>query len=117
MSDSKDRYSTTSAAYTHSEHGKAEHDKSKAREAKHNENWKKQSVNLNEIVDKYAPGAIGEQRNGKFIYFGDKYNVIADMSSGYLRIMDNETKEYISIDGHSRSDKKTHYKIKRREEM
>ena len=117
MSDSKDRYSKTSASYTHSEQGKAEHDKSKAREAKHNESWKKQSVNLNEVVDKFAPGATGEQKNGKFIYFGDKYNVVADMSSGYLRIMDNETKKYVKLDGSVGTPKETHYKIKRREEM
>lgn len=117
MSDAKERYSSNVGTYVNNEQGKHEHEKSKRREGKYNDNWKKQSVNLNEIVDRFAPGAEGKQVNGKFIYFGIDYNVVADMPSGYLRIMDNKTKKYVKLDGAIGLPKETHFKIKRREEM
>ena len=71
MADAKSGYSETATKFTHSESGKFEGLKSKAREAKYNENWKTQSVNINEVVEKFAPNAEGGVKNGKFIYFGD----------------------------------------------
>ena len=117
MADAKSGYSETATKFTHSESGKFEGLKSKAREAKYNENWKTQSVNINEVVEKFAPNAEGVVKNGKFIYFGDSYNIITDMTSGYLRIMKVSTKEYVKLDGTPGSLKETHFKIKRREEM
>ena len=51
------------------------------------------------------------------IFFGGNYNVIADMASGYLRIYDNNLKSYVKLDGTPGTDKETHFKIKKREEM
>ncbi len=117
MADTKSGYSETANKFTHSEKGKLEGVKSKSREAKYNENWKTQSVNINEVIEKFTPNADEVLKNGKFIYFGDKYNVITDLTSGYLRIMKISTKKYVKLDGTPGSLKETHFKIKRREEM
>ena len=88
---------------------------SKAREAKHGHKWEK--VNINEIVDEFAPDSRGRVEKGKCIFEGPRYNVVCDMSSGYLRVYDREKKTHVFLDG--RPDKKggAHYKIKQREEM
>lgn len=117
MSDAKSNYSETANKYTENAAGKQAYANSKGRESRYNANWKKQSVNLNEVVDKFAPGAKGKAINGKFIYFGDAYNVVADMPSGYVRVFDNKKKKYVTLEGVLGSRKETHYKIKRREEM
>lgn len=52
------------------------------------------------------------------IYRGERYNVIADMASGYLRVQDSVTKKHLKFDGtFSEADEGTHFKIKRKEEM
>lgn len=52
------------------------------------------------------------------IYRGERYNVIADMASGYLRVQDIATKKHLKFDGTFTKEKEgTHFKIKRREEM
>lgn len=51
------------------------------------------------------------------IFFGADYNVITDMANGYLRIFDKNQKTYIKLDGTPGTDKETHFKIKKREEM
>ena len=97
--------------------------RSKAREEKFNENWKKQKVNLNEIVDKFVPenGTVKNQYSHggiKYVFEGDRYKVICDKAGGYLRIYDKILKSYCKLDGTPSNDgDETHFKIKRREEM
>lgn len=125
MSDNKDDYSDASGRYVEGATGeganpadKKAYGDSKDRESRHNDNWKKQSVNFNEICDEFAPGARGERRGQKFIVMGDRYVVQADMASGYVRIWDKVLKSHVRLDGTpSKKDVETHFKIKRREEM
>ncbi len=74
-------------------------------------------MNINEIIDRFAPKFTSKVNKQKMIFFGERYNVIADMASGYLRIYDNVTKTYVKLDGTPGNDKETHFKIKKREEM
>lgn len=98
-------------------------ERSKAREAKYNDIWLKNKVNLNEIVDKFVPQVDGfvEQRSEggvKYDFEGPRYIVKCDKVAGYLRIYDKETKMYCKLDGtSSRNGDETHFKIKRRKEM
>lgn len=123
MTDYKEPYSAASSDFVENdvadfEEAKRLYEKSKARESKHNEEWAKHPVNLNDIVDRFAPGSKGEKSGVKYIYKGAHHHVITDMASGYLRVRDVATKEYLKFDGtFSRSDKGTHFKIKKREEM
>lgn len=122
MADSKSLYSDASREYVSvdvQEQAQAQrwYNKSKARKAKYDKKWKMTPVNINEIVDQFAPGAKGEKRKIKYLYRGERYNVVADMASGYLRIQDSITKEYLHLDGTPGNDDDTHFKIKRREEM
>ena len=117
MSDSKGAYSTEARNYMKNELNKYVIEKSKTREGRYNTNWEKQSVNINTVVEKFAPDAYGKVVNGKFIYFGENYNVVADLPSGYLRIYSKEKRKYVILEGTTGTDEETHYKIKRREEM
>lgn len=124
MSDSKSIYSAAASIYVTSKTAQDQleklcYEKSKAREAKHNEEWKKHFVNLNDIVNIFAPDYTAKEIHGKFIFKSQngKYNIIADMSAGYLRIYNNEKKRYVKLDGTPGNDKSTHYKIKKRENM
>ena len=122
MADSKEEYSTESkdfiARVPTDKPAEKEYERSKKREAKYNERWKKQKVNLNEVVDTFAPDATIRKEKGKLIYEGERYNVLADMSAGYLRIWDKETEQYVTLDGAPDPKYKNgHYKIMRREEM
>lgn len=122
MSDYKEPYSEASRLYTSSTSVDskvlAAYQRSKAREAKHNGEWVKRKVNINEICARFAPGDRGHAKNGKFFYEGPRYNVITDMSSGYLRIWDKERRCYVDLNGNpSKHDRNTHFKILRREEM
>lgn len=92
--------------------------RSKLREAKHNEKWEKEKVNVNDIVEKYAPNPKVYRKGIKFYFEGSENTVIADMASGYLRIRKNGTKKSYRLDGTlTRSDEGTHFKIKKWEEM
>ena len=99
------------------------YDRSKVREANNNENWIKQKVNLNEIVDQFIPenGDVVTQRTEggvKYNFEGSRYIVRCDKVAGYLRIYDKKEKSYCLLDGTlSKNPEKTHFKIKRREEM
>lgn len=99
------------------------YDRSKAREAAHNDTWVKQKVNLNEIVDKFVPsveGFVEQHSEGgvKYDFEGERYIVKCDKVAGYLRIYDKMEKSYCLLDGTpSRNNSLTHFKIKRREEM
>lgn len=122
MADSKTPYSTVSNYYVtttvpSSSVDQRRHDRSKERERKHNDNWNKQKVNINEIVDQFAPNSTGQIEGVKFVFQGSNYTVKADMASGYLRIMDNSSGKYLKLDGTPGNNEETHFKIKKREEM
>lgn len=125
MSDSKADYSAESGRYVSSATGgsaketdKKAFEKSKGREAKHGENWKREPVNFNEICDKFAPGARGRRRGQKFVVEGKRYVVQADMASGYVRIWDKILRKHVRLNGTPGTYKEgTHFKIKKREEM
>ncbi|MDD5974102.1 MAG: hypothetical protein PUC01_10355 [Spirochaetales bacterium] len=89
---------------------------SKDREKRHNNEWTKRKVNINDIVAIFTPNAKIEQSYQKLIFKGDKYTIIADLNAGYLRIQNKEGK-YIKLNGAVGSDSETHFKIMNREEM
>ncbi len=123
MSTAKEMYSEVSKYYCEiktrqSESVKRLYEKSKERERKYNENWKKEKVNLIEIVEKYAPNATAYENGVKFYFEGTENIVITDMASGYLRIFNKATGLHYRLDGTlSDSNEGTHFKIKRLEEM
>ena len=116
--DNKALYSKASKYYvsTQSEYN-SNYEKSKKREKLHNAEWEKHKVNINIIIDKFAPDFEAKEHGSKMIFYGDRYNVIADMAAGYLRIYDSVLKRYIKIDGNPGKESETHYKIMKREEM
>ena len=128
MADYKSAYSDISKDYIENlvpssslEQGR--YDRSKARESRNNANWIKQKVNLNEIVDRFIPDdsdVVTQHTEGgvKYDFEGARYIVKCDKVSVYLRIYDKSAKSYCLLDGTpSRDLEKTHFKIKRREEM
>ncbi|MGN1383581.1 MAG: hypothetical protein ACI4W2_12285 [Eubacterium sp.] len=128
MSDYKAAYSDISKDYIEnvvpsSDIDRGRYDRSKKREAKYNENWKKQKVNLNEIVDKFVPSTenfVEQHSEGgvKYDFEGERYIVKCDKAAGYLRIYDKKAKSFCELDGTpSNKREETHFKIKRREEM
>lgn len=82
----------------------------------HNVNWEKQKVNINDVVDRFAPKSKGYADGIKFIFKGENYLIKADMASGYLRIVNNKG-QYVKLDGTPGTRAETHFKIKKREEM
>jgi len=129
MSDYKGGYSTNATKMKkQSESSKSLskiRQKAKRRSESWGESWSK--VNLNDIVDKFTPGAKPYNDGGKFIYSNDRYSILADTYGGYLRIKDKNLSghsPYITIDGKSYYDlpkssreQLTHYYILKREEM
>lgn len=136
--DAKTGYSTMvsgskSAAATNEELNKkitAGHD----RKEMHSANWT--SVNINTIVDRFTPGATPQLVNGKVKYTSSdgRYEVVADIGGGYLRIFDNHIGSYVDSygndvrnytddngkqHGRSKAEQKalTHFRILKREEM
>lgn len=114
MADSKSRYSTNAAkaslmakkstAMAKKQHG------SDIRVNKYRSGWA--TVDINEIVDKYAPGSKPYVNGGKIIYHNNdgNYSVVADSFHGYLRIQNAKTKKYLDIDGiESTKQEKTHF--------
>lgn len=91
--------------------------RSKVRESKFNENWKKHMVNLNDVVNQFTPGAKGKAKGVKFQFENDRYAVVVDMPSGYLRIKDKSTGAYIKLDGSPGNREETHFKLMKRKEM
>ena len=103
------------------------------RKAIHGANWT--SVNINTIVDRFTPGAAPELVNGKVKYVSTdgRYEVVADIGGGYLRIFDNRIGHYVDEygrdvrnytdngkqHGRSKADQmaSTHFRILKREEM
>lgn len=122
MADNKSKYSDASTKYVtktirNSSKDMDRYERSKQREAKFNENWKQNMVNINEVIRDFAPDSIGREHGVKFEFEGDRYNIIADMASGYLRIYDKSLKQYVKLDGKPGSLEETHFKIKKRSEM
>jgi len=122
MSDNKSKYSEASLHYIEtkvplSESDRIRYEHAKAREAKFNENWKSQPVNLNEIVQLFCPVFTIKEKNEKFIFRGEQYAVQADMVAGYLKIFDLQQRIWVKTDGTPADLDTMHYKIKRREEM
>ncbi|MCQ2121581.1 MAG: hypothetical protein MJY78_07130 [Fibrobacter sp.] len=94
------------------------YNRSKSREAKFNENWKKEKVNIIDIVNQYAPNAEAFEVGYKFYFEGEDNIVMCDMVAGYLRIKNKETGLFYKLDGTlTDSNEGTHFKIKRKEEM
>lgn len=128
MSDYKQAYSDISKDYIenvvpNNALDTERYNRSKLREAKNNDNWLKNKVNLNEIVDRFVPtveGFVEQHHEGgvKYDFEGERYIVKCDKVAGYLRIYDKQAKMYCTLDGTpSRNGDETHFKIKRREEM
>ena len=122
MSDSKQRYSDSSRNYISKDVPTSTIDQkrytsSKNREAKWNENWKKQAVNLNDIVDQFTPGIQGRRKGVKYVFENTKWRIDADMVAGYLRIFNKKTAQNVRLDGLPGSNKETHFKILKRKEM
>ena len=113
MADSKGNYSDSSNNYINktvlnSEEAKHNFNVSKKKEEKYNDEWSKNKVNINEIVDKFAPNSEGHVEG---------YKVIADMVAGSLRIKDKKINQHVKLDGKPGSNSETHFKIKKRGEM
>lgn len=97
-------------------------------------NWS--TVNINTIVDRFTPEATPQVVNGKVTYtsFDGRYEIIADIGGGYLRIYDNQKGCYVDAHGNDvrnytddrgkqhgrkKTDRMslTHFRILKREEM
>lgn len=123
MADSKSKYSSEAKFYTRVTSHSSIVDairfaRSKHRESKFNENWKKHMVNINDVISQFTPGVKGKPKGVKFQFENENYIVKVDMPSGYLRIYDKKAKSYIRIDGTpSRREEDTHFKIMKRKEM
>lgn len=94
------------------------HTRSKQREEKYNEVWKKTKVNINDIVESFVPNHKIRTEGGiKLVFEDEKYRIKADKSAGYLRIYDIKKKRYVDLNGNPGSNEQTHFKIKKWEEM
>ena len=104
---------------------------------KYNKNW--ESVNINTVVDKFAPNSNPYKNNGKIVFENSQHTiaVVADAAGGYLRIQDLTSNAkrglYLTLDGNNghnitengkirgRSNVEyelaTHFRIKKKEEM
>lgn len=111
--------------------------KGSERAKKYHSNWK--SVNINEVVDRFAPESTAYQKGGKIVFENKDHTiaVVADAAGGYLRIQDLTVKTkralYLTLDGkdghnvtvngktrgRTKEDYEvaTHFRIKKREEM
>ena len=86
MADSKTAYSSASKKFVNkavlkSEEAKHQFDVSKKKEEKYNNKWSNHMVNINEVVDKFSPNSKGYKNGYKYVFEGDKYQVVADMAT------------------------------------
>lgn len=103
----------------------------------HHSNW--ESVNINDIVNKFAPGSTPYLKKGKIVFENANHTiaVVADAAGGYLRIQDLTAKTknglYLTLDGKNghnvtingktrgrtkdEYEAATHFRIKKLEEM
>ena len=128
MSDSKSTYSEVSKYYVNvtvpqNDIDRRRYVRSKDREKKWNQNWLKNKVNVNEVVDRFVPKgdpkrSFHTEGGVKFDFEGTRYKIKCDKVADYLRIFDKKTKKFCKLDGTpSKYEKETHFKIKRRGEM
>lgn len=100
--------------------------KGKERVDKYGSGW--ESVNINNVVDKFAPGATTRENNGKVIFSnGGQFEIVADVAGGYLRVQDVSAGKltYVTLSGEYKPKsigkgkwkQMTHYRIKKLEEM
>ena len=111
--------------------------KAKDRAKMYQDNW--ESVNINDVVDRFAPGSMPFQDGIKIIFrdAAQTRSVVTDAAGGYLRIQDLTAKtakaQYLTLDdknghnvtinGKTRGRTKaeyqqaTHFRIKKLEEM
>lgn len=109
-------------------------DAGKKRSLQYSSNWK--SVNINEVVDKFAPNGKIDLVKGKLIFTSNdgRYEVVCDIGGSYLRIWDNTLNTYVGLNGEdlrnckdtngktygrnpAEREKLTHFRIKKRSEM
>lgn len=81
------------------------------------DNKERYSGSSNKFVNNDVPNSQEYVEGYKYIYDGDRYQVVADMVAGYLRIKDKKTNQYVKLDGKPGSQNETHFKIKKRGEM
>lgn len=112
-------------------------ERAKERAKEYQANW--ESVDINDVVNKFAPGSTPYQNGGKIVFENDDHTraVVTDAAGSYLRIRDLTAKtakaQYLTLDGkngHNVTDngktrgrtkaeyqQATHFRIKKREEM
>ncbi|MBR4785830.1 MAG: hypothetical protein IK012_11365 [Fibrobacter sp.] len=123
MANAKEIYSEVSKHYCEVEVpaciiAKSDYENSKERERKHNDKWIQEKVNVIDVVNHYASNAKAYEDGVKFVFEGAENKVICDMASGYLRIQNKASNKHYRLDGTlTNSKKRTHFKIKRLEEM
>ena len=142
MSDSKGQFSSGVAgqkALSQLDEGlKAKLDRASARATKYKANW--QTINLNDFVDRFAPGSTAKISGSKITFQTDGSNleIVCDVSAGSCRLRDTSistSRCYLDIDGHTVDNNKTlpsgkktgrskaeynemtHFRILKREEM
>lgn len=141
MSDSKAKYSsgvakqTTLAQLDASLKDKL--DRAAGRAARYHSNW--QTINLNDFVDKFAPGSVPEISGAKIVFCtpGSDIEIVCDVRGGYCRLKDvsiTSRRCYLDINGDVPGNKTlpngkqigrtkdeynemTHFRILKREEM
>ena len=77
-------------------------------------------ISKDNIILKENGDVVTQRTEGgvKYNFEGSRYIVRCDKVAGYLRIYDKKEKSYCLLDGTlSKNPEKTHFKIKRREEM
>lgn len=113
-------------------------DRASARAAKYHDNW--QTINLNDFVDRFAPGSTAKISGSKITFQADGSNleIVCDVSAGSCRLRDTSittSRCYLDIDGRPVDNNKTlpngkktgrskaeynemtHFRILKREEM
>ena len=114
MSDSKTQYSAGVAGQRALAQLDAELrvklDRASSRAERFHSNW--QAVNLNDFVDRFAPGSKAEISGSKIIFHaeGSNIQVVCDVRGGYCRLQDlgkSGKRVYLDINGHDANNKTT----------
>ena len=122
MADSKANYSNTASTKISESSSdpkiQAAYARAKEEERKFNTNWVKNKVDLNDLIDKFAPiHTIKIEGSRKCDIIGEKFIIKADIFNGSARLFDRTIKRYVKLDGTKGTLDQTHFKIKKREEM
>ncbi len=141
MSDSKSQYTSGSAGQKALAQLdatlKKKLDSASARAARFHANW--QPVNLNDFIDRFAPGSTAQRSGSKIIFQteGSNLQVVCDVAAGSCRLKDatiHSRRCYLDINGNVPGNKilpcgkqtgrpmeeynaMTHFRILKREEM